>query len=100
MGYVVNVCAATTPGVDEHWLRKRWRSDDPWGAIYRAIHDAMSPHVGKETDIRSTRVVCTLAVVLSFEPDAEDAELARDRPGVARAGLIANKPPPFWRTDS
>lgn len=74
MGYLITATARTDMKGGPHSVRTRWRSDDPWGAIWRCLYDAMHPYIPLEIDIRESKEVCQLTLTVRFEPDREDAD--------------------------
>jgi hypothetical protein len=81
MGYLIVATAQTMLGKSPHSVRTRWRSDDPWGAIWRCLYDAMHPYIPMEIDVLESKDVCQLTLTVRFEPDKEDfALLLTERP--------------------
>lgn len=71
MGYVI-VAKATRPGNETgHHVTTRWRSDDPWGAIWRCLYDSLSGYIpwppGNEK-----MAIADVQIRVTFEPDKED----------------------------
>jgi len=75
MAYVVRAKGA--PGNDKpaRFITTRWRSDDPWGAVWRCLYDCMQPLL-KWPPGKDAEHVLTVEVTVHFEPDAEDLKTA------------------------
>lgn len=91
MGYVVYATARPLTRVGTHSVKLRWRSDDPWGALLRALLDIARPHVPEQTDVTQKAELVELTFKLSFEPDKEDSLLTTSFPQLGTGALLTNK---------
>lgn len=72
MGYVVQAHSNRPADKPTRFTQVRWRSDDPWGAVWRCIYEVMHPFLTWPPEQKKERLVIVTFTV-SFEPDAEDA---------------------------
>jgi len=76
MAYVVKARAG--PGIgpaEAHFVNTRWRSDDPWGAIWRCLYATLECYI-KWPPPLAPHEVATLQLTICFEPDKEDFQSA------------------------
>jgi hypothetical protein len=95
VGYVIDAEAHGADGQGSHYVRKRWRSDDPWGAIMRALYDAIAYYLPREVDVRKEQNICAVTLFVKFSPDAEDAELLKDPAWLMGARPVPARQPPW-----
>jgi len=75
MAYLVSAAAYRPDGSDQHYTTTRWRSDDPWGAIWRCLYDCLSPYVQWPPPMNE-HGVAQITLTVRFKPDKEDFDSA------------------------
>lgn len=68
MAYLVRAAAYRPDGSDQHYTATRWRSDDPWGAIWRCLYDVAHAYIEYPPPPEEKRVL-QLTIDLHFKPD-------------------------------
>jgi len=71
MGYLVLAKARSPNGRGEHSVQTRWRSDDPWGAIWRCLYDVLQGYIPWPPKMEPEHLA-VLELRISFHPDKED----------------------------
>lgn len=71
MGYLIRAKGCPGAETPARFITTRWRSDDPWGAVWRCLYECMQPLLRWPPGDKP-ELVCTLEITVTFEPDKED----------------------------
>jgi hypothetical protein len=71
MAYVIKARARPAGWPDGHWVQVRWRSDDPWGAIWRCLYESLHIYMKWPPEL-TEHDIAEITLAIGFKPYKED----------------------------
>lgn len=73
MSWLVTATVYPLRGEGTHTVQVRWRDDDPWGTVWRALSQALGPYVPREVSPGESFGLAVMRITIAHDAEGDDA---------------------------